>query len=286
MTTSPEIPLDQHLEDYLRLRRALGFKLVFPGQVLPRFVAYLHVAGETTVTLQSALRWAKSTEGQPMTLAHRLGAVRGFARYLVAINPATEVPPHNVLGAHQHRPTPFIWSDDDVRALLDEANQLVPRQQALTFETLLSLIAVTGLRIGEALGLECNNVNLKTGTLLILHSKTQRPRIVPLHPTTTAALLDYQQCCTQWFPLDEPRTFFCSPTGKPLRSNSVHNVFNKLTTAAGLRTEAVRPRIHDLRHSFAVRQLIEWQRAGVDISANIPKLSAYLGHVDPTGTYW
>lgn len=276
-----------HVADYLRIRRALGFKLDFPGQVLPQFAAYLDDAGASTLTVGLAIAWAGLPQGvKPISLAHRLGAVRGFARYLRTIDPATEVPPSGIWPSTAPRPTPYLWSDADISALLDAAHKLRPPLRALTHETLFGLLAASGLRVGEALRLDRSDVDLGRGVLSIRDSKFGRSRLVPLHPTTTEALKDYRTGRDRLSPNPNTATFFVTSVGTRLRYGGVRTVFNQLSTAIGLRTESVRPRMHDLRHSLAVRTLIGWHRTGADIEACMPVLSNYLGHVDPRGTFW
>lgn len=279
--------LNQHVTEYLQLRRALGFKLVFPGNVLPQFIAYLDAAGATTVTSKHAIAWARLPQNvQPMMWAHRLGAVRGFAGYLATIDPATEVPPRDVFGARQQRPTPYIWSAAEIRLLVHAASRLSSPQQAATCEMFFGLLAVSGLRIGEAIGLSKDDVDLDAGVLTVRKSKNGRSRLVPMHPSTTAMMKTYRQSCDRWFPASRSQSFFLSNSGGALNDSRIRSTFVKLTTSIGLRTETVHPRIHDLRHSFAVHTLIGWQRSGVDIGSQITKLSTYLGHVSPGGTYW
>jgi integrase/recombinase XerD len=274
-----------HVANYLRMRRALGFKLAFPGQVLPQFAAYLDDAGASRLTVGLAIAWAGLAQGvQPISLAHRLGAVRGFARYLQTIDPSTEVPPGGIWPSTAPRPTPYLWSDADIRALLDATQELRPPLRALTHETLFGLLAASGLRVGEALRLARRDVDLHRGVLSIRDSKFGRSRLVPLHPSTTEALKDYTTRRDRLSP--HTATYFVTSVGTSLRYGGVRIVFIQLTTAIGLRTESVRPRMHDLRHSLAVRTLIDWHRTGADIEARMPALSNYLGHVDPRGTFW
>jgi integrase/recombinase XerD len=279
--------LSRHLDDYLRLRRALGFKLAFPGLVLPSLIGYLDAAGAATVTAELAIAWAGLPRGvQPITWAHRLGAARGFARYLKTIDPATEVPPAGIWPSVTPRPQPYIWADADIRRLLAATRALRPPLRAATYETLFGLLAATGMRLGEAIALEAADADLADEVLTIRDAKFGRSRLVPLHPTTTSALQAYAACrdrlCTS------PRTtrFFISTAGTALRPGNAGHTFAQLTTALGLRTEACHPRIHDLRHSFAVRQLLEWHRGSADPHTRMPALSTYLGHVSPAGTYW
>lgn len=279
--------LAAHVDDYLKLRRALGFKLAFAGDVLPQFVAYLTGIGVTIVTAEAAVAWAGLPQGVlPISLAHRLGAVRGFAKYLRTIEPATEVPPCGVWPSVSPRPTPYIWSPTDIGRLLDAARRMESPLRAATHETLFGLLASAGMRIGEAINLAINDVDLADGVITIRDAKFGRSRLVPLHPSTTRALEEYAANRDRLRPSPPPVTFFVSSTGTRLCHSSVKTVFNTLTTDLGLRTTTTRPRMHDLRHSFAVRTLIDWHQAGVDISGRIQVLSTYLGHVNPAGTYW
>jgi integrase/recombinase XerD len=279
--------LRRYLADYLRLRRALGFKLEFPGYVLPSLIGYLEEAGAATITAELAVSWAGLPRGVlPITWAHRLGAARGFARYLKTIDPATEIPPAGVWPSVTPRPQPYIWAEADIRLLLTAARTLRPPLRAATYETLFGLVAATGMRLGEALGLDRADADLDGGVLTIRDGKFGRSRLVPLHPTVTSALASYAARRDRLCPSPAATRFFVSTAGTPLRTSSVDSAFAQLTTALGLRTPDRRPRVHDLRHSFASRQLLDWHRAGDDVNARMPLLSAYLGHVSPAGTYW
>jgi integrase len=279
--------LGRHLENYLRLRRALGFKLEFPGYVLPSLISYLEEAGAATITAELAISWAGLPRGVlPITWAHRLGAARGFARYLKTIDPAAEIPPAGVWPSVTPRPQPYIWAEADIRRLLDAARELRPPLRAATYEALLGLLAATGMRLGEATGLDRADADLDGGVLTIRDGKFGRSRLVPLHPTVTSALASYAARRDRLCPRPAATRFFVSTVGTALRTSGVDHTFAQLTTALGLRTPASRPRVHDLRHSFASRQLLDWHRAGADVQARMPLLSAYLGHVSPAGTYW
>ncbi len=256
--------LTGHIQDYLRLRRALGFKLEFPGQVLPQFAAYLEAAGAPTITTELAISWAGLPSGVlPVSLAHRLGAVRGFARYLKTIDPATEVPPSGIWPPATRRPVPFLWQPADIRRLVGGARNLRPELRAATHEALFGLVAAAGLRIGEAIGLGRDDADLTSGVL-----------------TIPAARRD--QLC----PEPASARFFLSSVGTALSYGGVHQSFAQVSTAIGLRRPGSRPRIHDLRHSFAVATLAEWHRSGTDVRGRMAVLSTYLGHVNPAGTYW
>ena len=279
--------LTAHVEDYLRLRRGLGFKLAFAGHVLPQFVDYLTGIDAPSITIEAAIAWAGLPQGvKPISLSHRLGAVRQFAKYVATIDPATEIPPAGVWPTTSPRPTPYMWSPADIGRLLDAARHMVTPLRAATHEALFGLLAATGMRIGEAINLTIDDVDLADSVVTIRNTKFGRSRLVPLHDTTTQALAAYTTERDRLCPSPNPVTFFVSSTGTPLSDGTVRAVFNTLTTELGLRTNDCRPRIHDLRHRFAVRTLIDWHQAGVDIGGRLPVLSTYLGHVNPAGTYW
>lgn len=279
--------LTHHVQDYLRLRRALGFKLTFEGHALPQLVEYLNDAGASTVTAELAIAWAGLPKGtKPISLAHRLGAARGFAKYLRTIDPTTQVPPIGIWPTTSPRPAPYLWSAVDIVRLMEAARQLRTPLRAATHETLLGLLAVSGMRVGEAIGLGRDDVDLSNGVLSIREAKFDRERLVPLHPSTTDRLRCYAACRDRLTPTPRSSAFFVSSAGTALTYSRVHHTFVELTTVLGLRTTSVRPRIHDLRHSFAVRTLIDWHRYGADINGRMAVLSTYLGHVHPAGTYW
>lgn len=276
-----------HVQDYLRLRRALGFKLRFEGQVLPQFVAYLDAIGSQSITVEVAVAWTRLSEGaQPVTLSHRLGAVRGFARYLATIDPATEIPPTGLFG-RQQRHVPYIYSPEEITRLLAAAGQLRPQLRAVAYPALFGLLAVSGMRVGEAVRLTGPDVDLNTGVLTVRHTKFDRHRLVPLHPSATAALADYTSRRDRLAPTERTDALFVSTTGRALSTKLVNATFGSLLASAGLpTTPGHRPRVHDLRHSMVVNTLIDWQRDGTDIAARLPVLSTYLGHVSPASTYW
>ena len=279
--------LSGHVEDYLRLRRALGFKLERAGHLLPQLVAYLEAAGAATVTRELAIAWARLPgHTQPNHWAQRLAIARGFARYLRALDPATEVPPAGVFPTRRHRPTPFLWSQRDICRLLQSARALPPPLRAATYEALFGLLATCGMRVGEAVGLDRDDVDLRAGVITIRHAKFDRPRLVPLHPTVTEALSRYVAERDRLCPRPRARAFFVSSAGTRLDRGGVAKTLRKITTSLGMRTESVHPRAHDLRHSFAVDTLIRWQHSGLSVDEHIATLSTYLGHVSPADTYW
>lgn len=276
-----------HVADYLRLRRALGFRLEREEQLLGQFCAYLEAAGAATVTSGLAIDWARQPAGaQPAQWAARLGVVRRFAAWLNVLDPAAEIPPAGVFPARRNRRAPYLWNEDQVRGLLAGARALRPPLRAASLEALFGLLAVSGMRIGEAVALQRDDVDLDTGVVTIREAKHDRERLVPLHPSATAALRKYAADRDRLCPRPRSGTFFISSAGTAMERSGAGQAFRKITTEAGIRAGAVRPRIHDLRHSFAVRTLTGWTRAGAGADANIALLSAYLGHVSPADTYW
>jgi len=281
--------LAEHAEDYLRLRRGLGYKLERHGRLLPQLIAYLEAAGERTITRELAISWARlPAAAHPSWWAARLAIARGFALYLQTIDPATEVPPAGVFAAHYRRPTPYLWSGEDICRVLEAAGGLGPPLKAASYQALFGLLAVTGMRVGEALALERRDVDLEEGVITIRQetAKLERARLVPLHPTAVQALRCYADARARLCPMPRSRAFFLSASGARIDRSAVSKTLRAITTALGLRTEAVRPRAHDLRHSFALSTLLGWQQAGVRIEERIATLSTYLGHVSPADTYW
>jgi len=281
--------LTEHVEQYLRARRALGVKLERHGQLLPQLVTFLETAGASTITRELAVSWARLPTGvHPRHWAARLSIARGFAAYLQTIDPATEIPPAGVFAVRYQRPIPYLWSQHDISRLLDAARALRPPLKAASHEALFGLLAVTGMRLGEALALEPGDVDLKTGVITIrAHTaKLERARLVPLHPTTIQALERYVDTRARLCPEPRSNTFLLSSIGTSLDRSAVAKTLRELTTLLGLRTDTVHPTAHQLRHSFAVRTLIDWQRSGAQVDERIAVLSTYLGHVRPSETYW
>lgn len=285
MTTTA---LGQALDDYLGVRRALGFKLAQHETVLRDFVAYMHTAGAATVTAEVAVAWATEPPGRSgRRCAQRLAMVRGFARHLTAIDAATEVPPLGVLPYRCERTAPYLYSDTDIAALLAAARALRSPQRAATFETVIGLLAVTGMRSGEALRLDRDHIDWDEGTVKVWNSKFGKSRAIPVHSTTLDGLRRYEQVRDAHCPHPRSPAFFVSTTGTRLIAGTLHHVFAGLVRQAGLEQPGRRlPRPHDLRHRFAVHTLIGWYRAGVDVDAHMPLLSTFLGHSNPENTFW
>jgi integrase/recombinase XerD len=281
--------LRRHAEEYLALRRSLGYKLDRPGQLLLDFVRHLEAAGIKTVTIKTAVAWATlPAAAHPSYWTARLSVVRGFAKHLQAVDPATEIPPTNLLVGRSRRATPYLYSDADIAALMTAAKSIPSPLRAFTYETLIGLLAVTGMRVGEAIRLDRNDLDPGEGILTVRASKFGKSREVVLHPSTLEALRSYLDLVDRQFPHRRTPSLFVSVAGTRLIYNNVHFCLHKLVGQAGLehRAELCRPRPHDLRHSFAVRTLLYWYQQGLDVQARMPLLSTYLGHVDPGSTYW
>jgi integrase/recombinase XerD len=281
--------LSRHLSDYLAMRRALGFKLERPGALMTQFVDYLDEAGATVITIDAALAWAARPEGASRYWwSRRLAAARLFAKYMVNIDPATQVPPADLLPSAILRATPFIYSPADIAALMAAArNSTSVPLIAATYTTLIGLLAVTGMRVGEAISLDRDDVDLDDGVLEVRQGKFGKSRELVLHPSTVTAMRDYAALRDRARPW-RTQAWFISSSGSRLNYKNVHYRFHQLTRAAGLAPQPAtcRPRIHDLRHTFAVTTLLGWYRSGVDVQVRLPLLSTYLGHVDPGSTYW
>ena len=287
MTTTP--PLCEALEDYLALRRALGFRLKTAGRLLGQFTSWLEARGTATITVSDALEWAVLPEGaSPAWQSIRLAAVRGLAAYLHGTDPSVQVPPAGLIRRGNDRATPYIYSDAEIRAIITAAGTLRPEFRAATYQALISLLAASGIRIGEALALDRGDLDAGQGVLTVRDSKFGKTRLVPLHPSTAAALTGYSALRDEHHPRPAAPALFVSTAGTRLRHSNVSLTFNQLTAQAGLarRSAACRPRIHDIRHSFAVATVLDWYRDGADVGAMMPRLSTYLGHNDPRHTFW
>jgi len=280
--------LEQALNDYLGVRRALGFKLAENGRQLVDFVAYMQTADASTVTTELAVAWAtQPATCTPVWWARRLAMVRGFARHLKAIDAATEVPPLGVLPYRCRRSAPYLYSEADIAALLAAARGLPSPQRAATYETLIGLLAVTGMRSGEAIRLDRDHIDWDEGVVLVWNSKFQKSRAIPVDPTSLDALRRYERIRDAHCLHPHSPAFFLSTTGTRLIAGTLHRVFARLVRQAGLDQPGRRlPRPHDLRHRFAVHTLIGWYRAGVDVEAHMPLLSTFLGHSHPENTFW
>ncbi len=276
-------------EDYLRVRRALGYKLEVQGWLLDEFITYLEQTSAATVTIDAAVAWATSPAAADRSYwAQRLSVVRQFARHLQTIDPACEIPPANLLPFRPRRAIPHLYQPQEITALMAAASSLPIGLQAATYRTLIGLLAVTGLRLGEAIRLDRDDVDADRQLLRILNSKFGKSREVATHQSTMHALEDYSRLREERFPTPRCEAFFLSTRGTRLLASSIHDTFNRLVVIAGLtpRPAGRPPRPHDLRHAFAVRTLLDWYRDGLDVQARLPLLSTWLGHVNPASTFW
>jgi integrase/recombinase XerD len=284
------IALRPALKDYLTMRRALGYKLQRTEKLLGAFIGFVEASASERVTIDLALAWATlPAQGAMNWWAGRLTVVRGFATYLHSLDPITEVPPTDLLPLRSHRAVPYLYSDGDIVALMTAAEEILRSPlRVLTYRTLIALLAVTGMRIGEAIRLNRHDLDFEAGLLTLRLSKFGKSRELPLHTSTLDALHGYLRQRDQLLQQPTAPSLFISTAGTRLLYCNVHWTFLRLVRHVGLqpRSTASRPRLHDLRHSFAVRTLIDAYRADTDVAARLPLLSTYLGHVHPANTYW
>ena len=284
--------LERALDGYLAVRRALGFQLLQTEWALRRFVDFAEQEGACRVTVDLALRWATlPAHVQESEKSVRLGMVRRFAEYLRTTDPRTEVPPVDLLPGKVRRPQPYIYSDDELLRLI-RAAWVLPSPTGLrawTYATLLGLLAVTGMRHGEALALDRGDVDLDAGVLTVRRSKCRKARLVPIHATTCEQLERYAHRRDRGHRRPRSDAFLVSERGLRLVQRSVQQTFVLMSRQIGLRparSHGHGPRLHDLRHRLAVTTLMRWYRAGVDVDSKLPVLATYLGHTKVSDTYW
>ena len=285
--------LRQALEDYIAVRRSLGFELRLPARMLRNFISFVEANEATYITSELAVRWAKQPcDAQPATWASRLGMVRCFASWRSATDPRTEVPPEGLIPYRYYRKPPYIYNDDEIKRLMSAASELSSSKglRASSFSTLFGLLSVTGMRVNEVLMLDRQDVDLEQGILTIRRTKFGKSRLVPVHSSTHDVLKRYDKLRVRVFPQPATPAFFVSERGTRITEWNVRYTFAKISQQIGLRAVAKGhgrgPRIHDMRHRFAAHTLIEWYRAGVDVERELPKLATYLGHVHVNETYW
>ena len=284
--------LRQAAQEYLTLRRRLGFTLHAAGRVLTEFVTFLEQHRAAHISARLALTWAQHpTTVQPAEWTRRLSVVRAFARYRRATDPRTEIPPEGWLPYRPQRARPYLYSAAEIRALLRAALAL-PNRGGLrpwTYHCLLGLLSFAGLRLGEARNLELQDVDLQAGVLTIRNSKFGKSRLVPLHASTRRVLADYlARRHRLWGSRPAASYVFLSTRGNQWDGGEIHRTFYALSRQIGLRGETASHglRLHDLRHRFAVLTLLRWYRCGADAERRLPLLSAYLGHVHVRDTFW
>jgi integrase/recombinase XerD len=283
-----KIEFSKELANYLSLRESLGIPTFQISPVLAKFVRYLNQhcqAGE--IKTEQVLDWVSSGDHSIATQHVRLSAARVFLKYLKSIIPETEIPSCDLI-ARRRRPEPFVFTDQQVLQLLDEASKLDPKKSLapMTVQTILGLMACTGLRPGEAMRLKRFQVLLNDPPprLLISQTKFSKTRWVLLHSTTRDRLREYTDACEQ----PDVELFFCSKKGKPVNRITLHRIFQELIGKIGIRPREnqLRPTLHSLRHTFTVHRLLHWYSEGADARGLLPNLSVYLGHIDPSSTYW
>jgi len=283
--------LRKALEEYLAVRRAMGFKLLSSGRSLHRFVEFAEKERASYITTKMALEWAtQPKDAQPAYWAERLCMVRNFAKYHSAIDPRTEIPPAELLPYRYRRIPPYIYTDAEISKLIRTAKKLPsPRGlRAPTLSTLFGLLAVTGMRISEPINLDRKDVDLKNGILTIRQTKFDKSRPIPVHISTRNKLREYAHLRDKLCPKPISPSFFISGRGTRLTCWTVRRWFVILSHQIGLRDpdDSYGPRLHDLRHGFAIKTLLNWYKSGCDVENNIPILTTYLGHGHVADTYW
>jgi len=281
------------VQDYLDERRRLGFALAIPGALLLGFARFADRAGHRgPLTARLMMDWAReeARRADPATWARRLAILRPFAMHRAQVEPGTEIPRANVFGHKRRRPTPHIYTAAEVADLLAAARRLPPAGtlRPLTYETFFGLVAASGLRLSEALHLQCGDFDVGGGILTIRQTKFCKSRLVPLHSTTAAALAQYLAARQRSAPAAPDAPLFVSPSGTALVKRTVHGVFVRLRAELGwtARGTLPAPRIHDLRHSFVCRRVALWHETGADIDNAMLALSTYVGHAKVSDTYW
>ena len=271
------------VETYLTLRRATGFAMLNAECLLKSFAAFAAERGQTHVHTQTAIDWAALGPSVPQRDA-RLKAVCRFARHVRVEDARHELPPANHFGARKTRRPPHIYSAEDIDRLIEAALRLRPKGglRSLTYATLIALLSATGMRISEALKLTIADVT--NDGLLIRETKFRKTRLIPLHDTAAAGLKRY---LARRRPRSDDDPVFIDERGLPLRYLAVRDTFNRLVSTAGIRPASIRrPRLHDLRHTFAVRALQGSPTGRSRCGAHMVALATYMGHVNITSTYW
>jgi integrase/recombinase XerD len=282
--------LKKHLTNYLTLRRSLGYKLEESEKLLNDFINFIEEKGSSIITVELALEWALLPKNvQPSYWSRRLCIVRLFSQYLINYIPEIEVPDSKLLCVKTKRATPYFYSDEQIKQVLNACyNEQSKGLRHLTFYTLFGLLAVTGCRISELVNLSINDVNLKTGIITILDSKFGKSRHIPISSSTNDKLDVYSNHRTIFIKHPSSDNFFLSEQGKPLTVNCVEIFYVRLSKKINLRhkDDSYGPRIHDFRHTFAIKSLINSYKASADVNQIIPLLATYLGHKKPSDTYW
>lgn len=287
--------LRQAVQEYLSLRRGLGFKLREAGKGLLDFVTFMEQHRASYITQTLALAWAqRPSNAQPAHWAKRLSFVRGFARHRSATDSRTQIPPPGLLPFQPKRARPYLYSDDEIRRLLRAALNIPCRYERgelrpWVFYCLFGLLSVSGLRLGEARNIGLQDVDLKAAVLTIRGAKFGKSRLLPLHASTCQVLADYMARRNRhWVARPVSSYLFVSSRGNRLDSGDIHRTFYALSRQIGLRgvSDSHGPRLHDMRHVFATNTLVRWYKSDQDPERRLPILSAYLGHVHVADTQW
>lgn len=282
--------LRERLDEYLGMRRALGFQLNDVERQVGLFCAWLAARGQTqTFTIDEAVTWARlNPDAHPSWWAARLSLVRRFAAYLNANGVDVPVIPSGLLPARKPRAVPFIYSQDDVDALLAACGTVFSDERiAATLRTVIGLLAATGLRIGEALNLRVDDIDQVNGVLVIKAAKSDE-RLVPIHPSTTAALTKYIALPARTATRPDPHgPVFVTSKGTGYVYVTFQGMFKRVRDAAGLTPRGrARPRLHDLRHTFATAHMTAAYTRSGDPDRVLSLLATWLGHSDAAHTYW
>ncbi len=275
------------VEDYLAMRRTLGFKPYHEKWWLPDFVSYLDLHGSSVITIELAVRWAmQPADADRSWWGRRLGAVRQFARHHHAVDPRTEIPARDLIPFRSPRREPYLYTADQIAQLVRRARALPNPILSASYSTLIGLLAATGMRVGEALNLDDPDVDRARSLVVIRGAKFNKTREVPIHASTMVALDAFARRRDRLRPHRRNPGFFLSASGARVTYGRFRIAFRRIVQGSELDKRGLKPRIHDLRHSFVLNTLRDWYRAGVDVEPRLPWLSVYLGHVNPTTTYW
>jgi integrase len=283
--------LARAVDDYLALRRSLGFKLREYGDCLHEFGSFLAKNGVAHVTNKLAVEYATQRQNEkPVSWTRRLIIIRGFARYRIGADPRTQIPPIGLMRFRSQRARPYLYSKDEIRRLLKAALKIESphKLQRHTYHCLFGLLAVSGLRLSEAINLQPQDVDWSEGVMTIRGAKFGKTRLVPLHPSTLAVLRKYADRRDKIFAGRILQSFLVTSHGTKLEKTNLSRIFRELSRQIGIRKTGVRhgPRLHDFRHRFAIETLLRWYRRGQEVTRRMPVLSTYLGHVNVSGTYW
>lgn len=281
--------LREDVDRYLALRRSLGYKLKIEGRMLGQFLAFCDARELDHVTVAAALEWATLPAGADVSWwAARLTVIREFARFQAAFDARTEVPPTDLLPRGAVRTRPYLYSPAEIAAMLRAARGLANPLRAAYAEAFIGLMAATGIRTGEAMALDGDDVDVTAPVLTIRDSKFGKSRLVPLHDTTAGHLAAYQTRRDELCPRPATAAFFVSCYGTRLNYVSTSKAFALVLKGAGISAPAgaAKPRLYDLRHSFAVTTMANWYADGADVAHLLPALSTYPGHISPATTYW